>query len=735
MDGQESQQTGVGGDFPNCQSSAETEAAARGQKNQEKTQEVNKSSIVEGGCSEVDKQNKATKTTDTDSTVRAEISSGVGTSVTTSAHAHAANESAAAKPTTSTVTSTNQAARRRAPAIPPLPPCFTTLKTFKSLLLLRPQLQQLAAMLNTAPADSTADSISCQPSSTAGAAGRHSNRSSGVTCVSGNEARDITNDSPDVEVESSEDCEEIIQSDEDVEPGKLIIDLSRGSETRLGAVENKDHVVSPGRTRDTPELGKQPPTSSDEVTEGRLSVHESRQATEDNQMLTNNKTGSKQNQISDLSSHEINNGTEATSSSGDSSLVQSSVVPTTTVRSKAKNNRPLDQNRSQENATSNASGIRINNISYRTSYEYKMLSSRFSSLFLWPALLSKIPVRGSSQIGPALLSKIPVRGSSQIGPVFAERHPPPRVGDGDSSKASVARKRKPVGLLEKGPNRCKRPGLAAVRMASSASLSTPGQQMCIVGQGTAIRNETPETQPDKPSGASDVVLAASQLVSLSKSSAAAGSSPYNTRKSKRKATPVKRSSNQTNDNCPSKRSKVIEISDSFLSSEDDFTSEDDSALSDYSPPKRSTRKTGSVKSTRSTRQTSSRKAEVLSAIDAQLISNTRATPSTTTGQAANANETATTQVVISSDSVEESQPSFPAVQEGTDVTSAQGDDTAGQQSSAAANQSSSTKSKPSKKESPSSSTKRKTSKPERNRGARWRAMLPKDDDPDESDVE
>lgn len=724
VDGQESQRTAVSSHFPNSQSSAETEAAARGQKNREKAQEVNETSIVEGECSEIDKQNNAIKSTETDSTVCAEISSEVSTCATPSAHAHtntnrvrAGNESTAEKPTTSTVTSTNQAARRRAPAIPPLPPCFTTLKTFKSLLLLRPQLQQLAAMLNTAPADSTAGPISCQPLSTAGAAGRHSNRSSGVTCVSRNEARDMTNE--DVDEDDDED-----ESDEDVEPGKLIIDLSRDSETRLGAIENNDHVVSPGRTRDTPELVKQPPTSSDDVTEGRLSVDESRVATEETRMLANNKIGSQQNQISDLSSHKTNNGAEATSSGGDSSLTQTSVAPTTTVRSKDKNNRPLDQNCSQENATSNASGIRINNISYRNSYEYKMLSSRFSSLFLWPALLSKIPV---------ILSKIPVRGSSQIGPVFAERHPPPKVGDGDSSKRSVARKRKPAGLLEKGPNRCKRPGLAAVRMASSASLSTPGQQMCIVGQGTAIRNETPETQPDEPSGASDVVLAASQLVSLSKSSTV-GNSPYNTRKSKRKATPVKRSSNQTSDTCPSKRGKVIEISDSFLSSEDDFTSEDDSALSDYSPPKRSTRKTGTIKSNRSTRQTSSLKAEVSTASDAQLISNTQATPSTATGQAANANETTPTQVVISSDTADETQPSLQAVQEGTDVT-APGDDTAGQQSGAAANQSSSTKSKASKNESPSSSTKRKTSKPERNRGARWRAMLPKVDDPDESDVE
>lgn len=713
-EGQQSQQTDASGDFPNPQSSAEIEASR--EQNREKAQEAN-ATVAEGKRSEPEGY-EAAKSADTEPTVGAEISSEVNASGTPNAHAltstnraEAGNESTAAKPATAAVSSTNQATRRRAPAIPPLPPCFTTLKTFKSLLLLRPHLQQIAAMLNTTPADNTAGLLACQPSSPAGAAGGHSNKASSVTRVSGNEARDSANESRGGDVESSENSERIIERNKDTAPAKDIVHESRDSESRLDALVSNDHVVSSGRTLDTRELTKQPPTSTDDVTGGNLSIDKSRADVDGTQPPTNDQTGSREFQISEPLSRVTNNEGETVSSGRDSSPVQAGVSTSTTkTKEQSNSNRSLDQKGSQENAASIAPGIRLSNTSYRNSYEYKMLSSRFNSLFLWPALLSKIAVRGASQIGP----------------VFAERHPPPRGVGGDSTENSAARKRKPAGLLEKDPLRRKRPGLAAVRMASSASLSTPGQQMCIVGQGAAIRKETPARQPDDPSGAEDVVLAASQLVSLQETTRSlsvpgTGNSPYNTRKNKRKGSPVKRSTNQTKGTCASKRSKIFESSDSSPSSEGDLSSDDDSCLSDYSPPKSITRGIHAVKSTR---QPSLRKAVVSRAGDANLPSETQATTSTEPSQADNINEAPLTQVVISTDSADESQPALPGVQKDldvtVDVTPTSGDDTADRQSGAAVNQNLSK----------DSAAKRKNSKHAKDRGARWRAMLPKVDSED-----
>ncbi|KAL9985551.1 hypothetical protein ACROYT_G007972 [Oculina patagonica] len=723
--GQKSQQTIVSGDVPNPQSSVKAVVEAREEQNQEKAKEANETNI-EAKCSEINR-NEAAKSTETELTIGAEVSGEANTSGIASAHAptgtnrvETGNEPSAVKPTTAAVSSTNQATRRRAPAIPPLPPCFTTLKTLKSLLLLRPHLQQIAAMLNTAPAGSTAGSLPGQPSSTASAASSHSNKASSVTCVSGNEARDMTNESRGGDVESSGSSERIIGPNKDVGLDKHIVHKSSDSGTKLGAIVSNDYVASSELSRDTEqgnvlELGKQLQTSTDDVSEGSLLIDESRPAIEGTQTPTNDKTGSQQIPISEPLSRVTNNGGEAESSSRDSSRVQAGVsISATNSKEQNNSNRSLNQMGSQENAASIAPGIRSNNTSYRNSYEYKMLSSRFNSLLLWPALLSKIAVRGSSQIGP----------------VFAERHPPPKGVGGDTIKNSATRKRKPAGLLEKDPFRRKRPGLAAVRMASSASLSTPGQQMCTVGQGTAIRKETPSRQPEDPSGAEDVVLAASQLVSLQETSRSlsmpgADSSPYNTRKNKRKGSPVKLSSKQTNNTCASKRSKILESSEFSLSSEDDLSSDDDSYLSDYSPPKRIAIK---ISALQGTRQHPSRKAAVLKATDANLPSDNQETPSTTTGQAENPSSPSSSSslVVDLSDSAEESQPSLQGVQEDTDVTPAPGDDTADQQSGAAGNQTS----KLSKNNSPMNSAKRKNSKPEKNRGARWRAMLPKVDSED-----
>lgn len=612
----------------------------------------------------------------------------------------AGNESTVEKPTTS------QATRRRAPAIPPLPPSLTTLKTFKSLLLLRPHLQQIAAMLNT-PADSIAGTFACQQSSTLGAAGSHSNQVSNVTCSNGNDVRVSSNES------------------RGGPSGKDAVNESHDNETSLDEIVGNDHVVSLGHSRDTKEgneSDEQLPTSLGAVTEGRLLIGDSRLTTEGSRTPAIHNTGSQQIQISELPSHVINREDQAIWSCRDSDRVQTGAVPAPNIVGNEQIDRSLVQNSTQKCPTTVAPEIRLNNTSYRNSYEYKMLSSRFSSLFLWPAFLSKIRVRGSPQIGP----------------VFAERHPPPSGGGGDSTENAATLKRKPAALRQTDAIRRKRPGLAAVRMASSSSLSTPGQQMCIVGQGSAIRKETPARQPDDPSGANEVAFAASQLVSLQETSrslsmSTAGTSPYNTRKNKRKATPVKRSSNQTHGTCESKRSKYFESSDSSLSSEDDDSfSEDDCLETEYLPVKSkyNTRGTGAAMKTRQ----SSQKPQNLEVRDAKLPSDIQATPSTSSGKVGNADEITPTQVVNAGDSADVSQPSLLAVQEGTDVRPAQGEETAGQQSGAAANQELSKKSQLNKNNSPSSSSKRKICRPDKNRGARWRAMLPNVDSED-SDVQ
>ena len=613
------------------------------------------------------------------------------------------NESTAQTPTTS------QATRRRAPTIPPLPPCLTTLNTFKSLLLLRPHLQRIAAMLNTSPGESTAGTVAYPLSSTASVAGSHSNQMSlNVTFINEKDVHVSLNESRGGVVESSKNI--------DAASGKDAVNESR-NETCLDEIVGTDHVVSRRLARDSKggsESGEQLPTSTGAVTEGRLSTGHSRLTTEAPRTPAVDNTGSQQIQISELPSHVINSEGEAISSCRDSDPVQTDTVPAPSVAGNEQINRSLVQNSTQKFPTTFAPGSRLNNTSYRNSYEYKMLSSRFSSLFLWPALLSKIRVKGSSQIGP----------------VFAERHPPPSGGGGDSTDNATSLKRKPAALRQTDAIRRKRPGLAAVRMASSASLSTPGQQMCIVGQGSAIKKETPTRQADDPS----VAFAASQLLSLQETSrslsmSSVSTSPCKTRKSKRKATPVKRS----HSTCASKRSKLIESSDSSPSSEDDFSfSEDDSLESEYLPVKSmyNTVATGAAMKTRR----SSQKIQTLEVSDAKLPSDIQSTPSTLSDKVSNADEIPSSRVVSRGDSIDLSQPRLLVVQEGAEIRPAEGKETTGhEQSGAVANQDSSKKCQLNKNNSPSCSSKRKICKPDKNRGARWRAMLPNVDSED-SDV-
>ena len=698
----------------NPQAPTETEAEVHdvtysgqpaGIQDKEKEQLTNVNELVKGKDGHVDRS-QAAKSTDTEPAVGSQIVNNACNGAPSNAHVSAStdrvearNESTAQTPTTS------QATRRRAPAIPPLPPCLTTLKTFQSLLLLRPHLQRIATMLNTSPADSTAGAVAYQLSSRAGTAGSHSNRMSpNVTFINENDVQVSLNESRLGVVESSKNI--------NAASGKDIVNEPH-NENCFDEIAANDHVVSRGltNTKGGGESGEPLHTSTGAVTDGRLSVGHSRLTTEDPRTPAADNTGSQQIQTSQLPSPVTNREGQAISSCTDSDRVQIDAIPAPTRVSNEQIDRLLVQNSTQKSPTTVALGSRVNNTSYRNSYEYKMLSSRFSSLFLWPALLSKIQIKGSSQIGP----------------VFAERHPPPSGSSGDSAENTTTLKRKPAALRQTDAIRRKRPGLAAVRMASSASLSTPGQQMCIVGQGSAIRKDTPARQPDDPS----VAFAASQLLSLqetarSLSLPAAHTSPLNTRKSKRKATPVKRSPNQTHSPCASKRSKFIEISDSSPSSEDDSSfSEDDALEPEYLPVKSNCNvvATGTAMKTRQSLQ----KIQNLEVSDAKLPSDIQATPSTSTHQVSNADEIRLTPVVKRDGSAVVSQPSLLVVREGSDVRPAQGEETAGQQSGAAANQDLSMKSQ---LNSPSCLSKRKICKPDKNRGARWRAMLPNVDSED-----
>jgi len=748
-------------------------------------------------------------------------------------------ESAAAAPTSATAPTTDRVNRKRAPVIPPLPPCYTTLKTFKSLLMLKPQLQRIAAMLNATSVDSTVGSQVCLPSAVrpgASSSTQSTNSAtvSRVTC----DARDKSCDG---HVESFGNARQATERNDNVPPGKRGESANKSRDNEIASDE--DRVVSPGGTRDIHPRNvmdsKREHSASAEnvVLDDRSSIGGTQPAKEGRQ-ISDNKTVSGQEKALEVTAS--NTVDEQDSGLTDSSTqldkngpqkpendetVSSRAVPTETPPSSAdsssqhSNNTddtlstgfalppeehlqlPVDDKpslgqakRSETPASSSVSSLQGSNIAddtlltgfalppeehlqlpegdnpssgqtkppetpsstsdssalsgvvsdtkdkqngttsneginsrspsarastavennsqvppavsgatrtYRNSYEYKLLSSRFNSLFLWPALLSKIPVRFTSQIGP----------------VFVQRYPPPRGGilrpsSEVAEKSVTRRKRKRIAKppVPANPKR-KYPGLAAVRMAYSTSFTTPAQQMCTVGQSSAIRKEAnPERQPGaNPSGENEVVVAASQLVSLHEATRslslppAAAKSPYNTRLSKRKAVPVKRKA----------------IIASSASSEEE---EDDSIVidleSDMSEPEWQPK---GIRSLRNIRQACAQTPIVTRTRSAKSVSSVNETSATATVNTDNTKEVTSSQVIlISSDSASEPQPSLRGVQI----------DVAGQRSSPARNQSSSVTNP-----SPSSSSKRKNPRPEKNRGARWRAMLPKfnisSDDSDE----
>ena len=558
---------------------------------------------------------------------------------------------------------TNQNAQKRAPVIPPLPPCYTTLKTFKSLLSLRPQLQRIASALNPALSGSNAGSQVCQPSTTACPLASSNGVSSRVSSVSR-----VTCDTR---------------------------DESRLSRPHLFEEQNGNPLSGNGDSNTQPS-NKPSALSGTAVSCGssRLSVDQDvsddlAQSNAASQHSGNDETTSRQTQASQ------------TISSNDCPYPQDKEPPEIMNSSKTVPGNP-SMHVAIEGAkkTSTAGGGRVENTLtstpvraatenkalaaiigsrlYRNSLEYKMLSSRFNSLFLWPALLSKIPVRFTSQSRP----------------VFAERHPPPK-------KCNPPRKRRRLATKLVVPtNVAKRKhGLAAVRMASSASFATPAQQLCTVGHGSAIRRDTNSARaPCEAAVEKEVAITAAPQLLSSKDTTTPQPAPVSSRKRPLVSRTCKRKT------LPAKRRKTTTSESSSPSAGDD--SDDlDFELDEHQSIEPSV--------VRNTRQNSARTqpAGADATVGDQGNSDITAEMSSgVTKQATVTSASASNVIVISSDSLSDSlRSSLPKKR----------DDSTGRQSAEMSDHSP-------EKSSPSSSSKRKTSRPEKNRGARWRAMLPKD---------
>ena len=609
--------------------------------------------------------------------------------------------------------STNQTTQKRAPAIPPLPPCYTTLRTFKSLLLLRPQLQRVASMLNPAIGVSAMSSQMCQ-TSTAGCpaapSGSNSNslpNVSQVTCASRDESRDRYSDQDKEQngntlrnedlynTRNATSCEDHgvfseFASDEQLvkEPSATNEHVIKNSGSAIGGVGTKrsrgEVVSGSGQPKTTPfnsqlnQDGVHSPTANNDTLSGRA---QSSETTSPNTSPCQQEA----QQMKDKAVPEKEKSSVAITTRSDSGMhvaLDSTARISTTIKER------IDISSVSIPATENKrSSVATGNRLYRNSYEYKMLSSRFSSLFLWPALLSKIPVRFTSQIRP----------------VFVERHPPPKSSE--NVGASRKRPRLATNPVEPAAKR-KQPGLAAVRMASSTSFTTPAQQMCTVGQSSAIRREANSDRArTEASGANEVAIAASQLVSL-QSITRSLPVPSSTRKRPISANTGKRKT------VPVKRRKTTSSESSSPSPDDD--PDDDSDDLDFVIDEEETIEPPVI---RNTRQTQGR----IQSVTANTTSCVQGTSDTTAEQSSSgANKTVATSevIVISSDSVSDSLPSSLQKKR---------NDIEGRHSVTVSDHSPN-------ESSPSSSTKRKNLRPERNRGARWRSMLPKTSS-DDSDVE
>ena len=617
------------------------------------------------------------------------------------------NGTTAAKPVSATPSATSQAPRTRAPAIPPLPPSFTTLRTFKALLQLRPELQRIAALLNPSPECGTARSQAHQPplasACQAVPSGSHGNKESGASRV----IRDVASEKDKQTMSKSGDSETTSS-----EHGVVTVARAVGGKPSNNVEESTGLCVSVGNitTDDTSKTGitqlnKQVP----EIAPNHRTLIQPASAL---QTLPNE---------AEHASFRADKQTNASINTslpphGGSSIVENNNPgPTAVTRSRA----------------------------YRNSYEYKLLSSRFSSLFLWPALLSKIPVRFTSQFGPS----------------FAQQHPPPKLSIYPKPPEETRPKKRKSGKTIQVPHPKRRhPGLAAVRMASTASFTTPAQQLCTLAKGSAIRKESnpAETagtaaQPEEDAASADtneVVFAASQLVSLhsaTKSRAASrapGKRSYNTR-------------------LPVKRRRVIESSSS--SSDDETFVIDERQWRSQNEDNRPARVT---------RQTTRRLAMVPEERVGTVTSAGQGTSSSPI-QRVGSNSNVNAVISIPSDSTDEAPPKSPVlvvrtrgqddapeqvprVTDNQNATPSKGsrnnneacspspsssskrknprplivstgeqDDAPEEDSRATANQNA-TPSKRSgdRKPTPSRSSKRKNPRPQKNRGACWRAMLP-----------
>ena len=611
------------------------------------------------------------------------------------------NGTTAAKPMSATPSATSQAPRTRAPAIPPLPPSFTTLRTFKALLQLRPELQRIAALLNPSPECGTARSQAHQPplasACQAVPSGNHGNKESGAPRV----IRDVASEK-DKQTMSKLGDSEISSS----EHGVVTVARAVGAKPSNNVKESTGLCVSGGNitTDDTSKTGITQP----EITPNHRTLIQPASALQ----TPSNEAGHASFRADKQTSASIN--TSLPPHGGSSIVENNNQGPRAVTRSRA----------------------------YRNSYEYKLLSSRFSSLFLWPALLSKIPVRFTSQFGPS----------------FAQQHPPPKLSIYPKPPEETRPKKRKSGKTIQVPHPKRRhPGLAAVRMASTASFTTPAQQLCTLAKGSAIRKESNPAEtagtaapPEEDAASTDtneVVFAASQLVSLHsatksrEASRAQGKRSYNTR-------------------LPVKRRRVIESSSS--SSDDETFVIDERQWRSQNENNRPARVT---------RQTTRRLAMVPEERVGTVTSaqGTSSSPIQQVGSNSNVNAV----ISIPSDSTDEAPPKSPVLvvrTRGQDdapeqvsrvtanqnatpskrsrnnseacipspsssskrknprpliVSTEEQEDAPEEESRATANQNAtSSKRSGDCKLTPSRSSKRKNPRPQKNRGACWRAMLP-----------
>ena len=554
------------------------------------------------------------------------------------------NGTTAAKPMSATPSATSQAPRTRAPAIPPLPPSFTTLRTFKALLQLRPELQRIAALLNLSPECGTARSQAHQPplasACQAVPSGSHGNKESGVPRV----IRDVASEKDKQTMSKSGDSETTSS-----EHGVVTVARAVGAKPTNNVEERTGLCVSGGNitTDDTSKKG---------ITQFNKQVPE---ITPDDRTLV--QPASALQTLSNEAGHASFRADKQTNASintslpphGGSSIVENNQGPTAVTRSRA----------------------------YRNSYEYKLLSSRFSSLFLWPALLSKIPVRFTSQFGPS----------------FAQQHPPPKLSIYPKPPEGTRPKKRKSGKTIQVPHPKRRhPGLAAVRMASTASFTTPAQQFCTLAKGSAIRKESNPAEtagtaapPEEDAASADtneVVFAASQLVSL-----------HSATKSRAASRAPGKTSNNTR--LPVKRRRIIESSSS--SSDDETFVVDERQWrrqnEDNRPP-------------RVTRQTT-RKLAMVSEERVGTVTSAQGTSSSPIQQVGS-NSNVNTVISIPSDSTDEAPSKSPVL-----VVRTRGQDDAPEQVSRVTANQNATPSKRSRNNSeacspsPSSSSKRKNPRP------------------------